>query len=68
MRTEHITANQASGHLPAQAPSLRDSRGILGIAVLNFRVHIVNLFYKTLASCLEVKLPFFFVLNEVCFY
>lgn len=59
MRTLHITANQASGLLPAQVPALRDSRGMLSIAVLNFRVHTVNLFYKTLAFCLKVKLLFF---------
>jgi len=35
---------------------------MLSIAVLNFRVHTVNLFYKTLAFCLKVKLVccFFF--------
>lgn len=66
MKTLHITGNQGSGHLPAQASSLRDSRGMLGIAVLNFRVHIVNLLYKTLASCLKVKQPFFFFFAIWC--
>lgn len=58
MRTVYTTASQASGLLPAQAPVLRDSGGMLGIVVLNFRVRTVNLFCKPLAFCLKVKLLF----------